>query len=69
MPYKWIAPPATPTFELNGKLYAPGDLMPISKESALHHQKWTDHRWEGIDEPTPPPPSGVQTPQATAKSD
>ena len=70
--YKWTPPPGYASFELGGKLYYPGDMVPISKEDALHHMKFTDHVFEGVlDEPlpTPAPASIPAQPRAAAKSE
>lgn len=61
MPYKWTPPPGYASFELNGKLYYPGEMVPISKAMALHHMANSAHVFEGVmdDEPELPTPSGL----------
>jgi hypothetical protein len=58
VPYKWTPPPGYATFELNGKVYQPGDMVPISKASAEHHMKF-GHVFEGIDAPETPAPAMI----------
>jgi hypothetical protein len=57
MPYKWTPGPGHATFELNGKVYQPGDMIPISRASAEHHMQF-GHVFEGVDAPELPGPSG-----------
>lgn len=71
MPYKWTPPPPTDrTLEIPGhsKVYRPGDMVPISKDAAEHMMRTTDHAFEGLDLPEPPPPSGGPAAPATAAS-
>lgn len=58
MPYRWTPPPGFASFELNGKTYLPGEMVPISKENALHHMKH-GHVFEGLDAPAPGQPAEI----------
>lgn len=59
MPYRWTPPPGFATFELNGKTYQPGDMVPITKASAEHHMRYGGHVFEGVEAPEPPGPAGI----------
>jgi hypothetical protein len=62
MPYKWTPPPGHTTLEVGGKIYHPGEMVPISKADALHMMKYTANVFEGIEAPESPPPTGAVTP-------
>lgn len=65
MPYKWTPGPGYASFELNGKTYQPGDMIPITKESALHHMKF-GHNFEGLNAPPPSEPASIPAQVAPA---
>lgn len=70
MPYKWTPPPGFTTLEHHGKLYQPGDMVPISKADAEHMMRVSAHVFEGIDAPETPLPSAIPAQQVpTAKGD
>jgi hypothetical protein len=65
MPYKWTPPPSHTTLEVGGKLYQPGDMVPISKADALHMMRYTANVFEGLEVETPAPPAMIPAqPQA-----
>jgi hypothetical protein len=68
VPHKWTPPPGYATFELNGKIYEPGDMVPISKHDALHHMRF-GHVFEGIDAPELPGPAGIPVQPNAAKGE
>lgn len=65
MAYRYRGPSANLLLEEGGKVYHPGDSVPISKEMAMHLSLNTSggHVFDGIDAPTP---ADVATEEAKA---